>query len=75
MLITVNQSKHVLYSRDLSDTTKWRTQVKMNMKSPFKFIEEVHNCRATVYKDIKNKQTKNGEARGQSGFRPNFSTS
>ena len=51
VLVTVNQSKHVLYLRDLFGGGG--TQVKT-----FKFIEEVHNCPAVRDVSSKNKKTK-----------------
>ena len=52
VLVTVNQSKHALYLRDLFG---WGggTQVKT-----FKFIEEVHNCPAVRDVSSKNKKTR-----------------
>ena len=62
--VSVNQSKHALYSRDL-----WRTQV-----NTFKFVEEVYNCPAVwevssiSHHDTKNKQEKMEELENKLGF-------
>ena len=75
VLVTVNQSKHALYSRDLFawHFTKWWTQV-----NTFKFIEEVRNCPAVwdvssiTYKDTENKQKKMEELEDKLGLVQTF---
>jgi len=57
-LVSVNQTKHALYSRDLRDGHKDERE------ATFQFIEEVQNCpdlwdvSSAANKDTKNKQKK-----------------
>ena len=59
MLVTVNQSKNALYSRDLRDINGREDE-----RATFQFIEEIQNCpdlwdvSSSGYKDTKNKQKK-----------------
>ena len=71
MLVTVNQSKRTLCSRDLFGGRK--------PVNTSKFIEGVHNCPAVrdvssiAYKDTRKTQGNEG-ASGQTWFRPNLSS-
>jgi len=64
VLVTVNQSKRGLYSRDLSAVSphKMVDAIQDESETTFQFNEEVHNCPvvwdvlSVVYKDAQNKE-------------------